>query len=254
MRRTPTPALLAALLPLASLHCSDPERGDSALLDQLERIWAPSGQEQEQLTPPSNCRSVASQRGVRSAGSSGQSSCQFDAETSELECRTALGQRGEISTSEFASLHDFVEAAHSLGKVTSLREVRGQGDQALVTSHDYDELGRLIRSRENRDQGEFVYGFSNFDAAGRPRTAQPSRATLATWGCEAAAYSIEYDDPARRVRQQYEASARCDTPAYSIVQRYDALGSLVQTQRESAEGIETLFEAGAPTTTATICE
>ena len=38
-------ALIALLAPLAALGCSDPGRSDSTLLDELERIWAPSGAE-----------------------------------------------------------------------------------------------------------------------------------------------------------------------------------------------------------------
>src|SRR5262245_44318233 len=113
MRHRPTPALLVFLLPLGTLHCSAPVRGDSALLDELERIWAPSGQ--LELAPvPEGCRSVPEQRSVRVAGASGESSCQFETATSQLSCRTSLGRQGELTTSEFASLGDFVEAAHAL--------------------------------------------------------------------------------------------------------------------------------------------
>jgi len=42
-------------------------------------------------------------------------------------------QAAGLTTSEFASASDFVEGARSLGKVTSLRELRRQGDGIWVT-------------------------------------------------------------------------------------------------------------------------
>jgi hypothetical protein len=223
MRLEPTAALLALLVPLGSLNCSDPERADSTLLGELERVWAPSGQ-LTPLTPlPAHCRAVASQRQVRVAGASGEARCQFDAASAQLACRTALGHDGELTTSEFASSSDFVEAAHALGKVTSLREVRRSGDSRWVTSHEYDELGRLIRSREERAGGDRVYSYRDFDAQGRPRQALPTRDTIYAWGCEVVPFTIEYGDATGTVSYRYAASAACDQPGYSIIEQYDAL-------------------------------
>ena len=251
MRLDPTTALLALLVPLGILHCSDPERSDSTLLDQLERVWAPAGQ----LTAaPEHCRSVGTVRQVRVGGSSGESSCQFDAASSELVCRTALGRDGEITTSEFASPSDFVEAAHTLGKVTSLNELRRNGDSRWLTSHDYDELGRLIRSREEQPGGDRIYTYRDFDAQGRPRQALPTRDTVYSWGCEAAPFTIEYADAAATVSYHYQPSAACDEPGYSIIESYDVLGSRVRVERASADGSETTFEASSPAATQTICD
>lgn len=258
MRLDTTTALLALLVPLGALSCSDPGRSDSSLIDQLERVWAPAGQTEiappELSLPPANCRSVASQRTVRVGAASGESSCQFDATSAELSCRTALGRDGELTTSEFASASDFVEGARSLGKVTSLREVRRQGDVTKVTSHDFDELGRLVRSREQRAEGDVVYTYRDFDAAGRPRQALPTRDTLAAFGCEVAPFSLEYDDAARSVSYRYAASARCDRPGYSVIERYDAFGNRVSVERSSVEGSELTFEAASPASTQTVCD
>jgi hypothetical protein len=197
---------------------------------------------------------VASQRSVRVGAASGESSCRFDAESSALSCRTALGQDGELTTSEFASAYDFVEGGRSLGKVTSVREVRRQGDGTWVTSHEFDELGRLVRSREQRAEGDLVYAYRDFDAAGRPQQAAPTRETLAAWGCEAAPFSIEYDDAARSVSYRYAASARCDRAGYSVIERFDVLGNRVSIERSAVDGSETTFEAGAPSSTQTVCD
>jgi hypothetical protein len=206
------------------------------------------------MPPPANCRSVATQRSVRVGAASGESSCQFDAASAQLSCRTALGQSGELTTSEFASAYDFVEGARSLGKVTSLRELRREGPDTWLTSHEFDELGRLVRSSEQRAEGDVVYMYRDFDDAGRPRQASPTRETLAAWGCEVAAFSIEYDDAARSVSYRYAASARCDRPAYSQIERYDVLGNRVSIERSGADGSELTFEAGSPASTQTVCD
>ena len=258
MRLDTTTALLVLLVPLGSLSCSDPGRSDSSLIDQLERVWAPAGQTElappELAPPPANCRSVATQRSVRVGPASGESSCQFDAASSALSCRTALGHEGELTTSEFASASDFIEAARALGKVTSLRDVRRQGDGTWVTSHDFDELGRLVRSSEQRAEGDAVYAYRDFDASGRPRQATPTRETLDAWGCEVAPFSIEYDDAARSVSYSYAASARCDRAGYRVIEHYDALGNRVSSERTGTEGSETTFEAAAPASTQTVCD
>jgi hypothetical protein len=257
MRLDTTSALLAFLAPLGGLSCSDPGRSDSSLIDQLERVWAPSGQTElapELTPPPANCRSVASQRSVRVGAASGQSSCQFDAASAQLSCRTALGQIGELTTSEFASAFDFVEGARSLGKVTSLRELRRDGDGTWITSHDFDELGRLVRSSEQRAEGDVVYAYRDFDELGRPRQATPTRETIAAWGCEVAPFNVEYDAAARSVSYHYAASARCDRAGYSVIERYDVLGNLVSSERAGADGSETTFEAGSPASTQTVCD
>jgi hypothetical protein len=251
MRHETTTVLLALLVPLASTSCSDPGRSDSTLLDTLERVWAPAGQESA-LPVGANCRSVAVQRSVRVNGASGESSCQFDRASSELACRTGLGRSGELTTSSFASPSDFVEAAHTLGKVTSLRELRRQGDSEWISNHEYDELGRLLRSRERRPEGELVYSYSDYDDAGRPRQALPTRATQQAWDCEAAAIDIEY--AAATVSYHYQPPGGCGTREYSIVEQYDALGNRVRVERSGADGVETTFEASAPLATQTVCD
>ena len=258
MRLETTTALLALLVPLGAPGCSDPGRSDSSLIDQLERVWAPSGQTElappELTPPPANCRTVAAQRSVRAGALSGESNCQFDAASSELSCRTALGARGELTTREFASSADFVEGARTMGKVTSLRELRRDGEGTWITSHDFDELGRLVRSREQRAEGEVVYTYGDFDGAGRPRQATPTRETLAAWGCEVAPFSVEYDDAARSVSYRYAASTRCDRAAHSVIERYDVLGNLVSSERAGTDGSELTFEAGSPASTQTVCD
>jgi hypothetical protein len=253
MRLKPTTALLAFLVPFGALHCSDPGRTDSTLLDSLERVWAPAGEGQQEQTPvPENCRSVAVQRHVRVADTSGEASCLFDGASSQLACRTALGRSGEVTISDFASLSDFVEAGHSLGKITSLRELRRRGDSVWVTNHEYDELGRLVRSREERSEGELVYNYSDFDAAGRPRQALPTRATQQAFGCDAAPMAIEYSTA--RVSYRYQLSGGCGLTDYSVVEHYDVLGNRVRVERTNLEGAETTFEASAPLSTLLVCD
>jgi len=251
MRLETTTALLALLVPLGSLNCSDPGRSDATLLDTLERVWAPAGRESA-LPVTDNCRSVAAQRNVRVGGASGESSCQFDRAGAQLACRTALGRSGEILTSSFASPSDFVEAAHTLGKVTSLREVRRRGDSEWITSHEYDELGRLVRSREQRLGGELIYSYGDFDDAGRPRQALPARATQQAWDCEAAAIDIEYG--ADSVSYHYQPPGGCGLRDYSIVEHYDGSGNPMRIERISADGVETTFKASAPLATQTVCD
>ncbi|MEY2931808.1 MAG: hypothetical protein RL033_2557 [Pseudomonadota bacterium] len=251
MRLRHTPALLAFFGTLGALNCSDPGSSDSSLLVELERIWAPSESVQTDLTPE-NCRNVALQRTVRFGEASGEASCQFDASTAQLSCRTALGRTGEVTTNEFASLSDFIEAGHSPGKVTSLSEVRTLGRREIVTRHEYDELGRLILRREARPEGDIVYTYADFDESGRPRSAQPTPVTLEQWGCSVAPMTIEYGDV--RVRYQYRPAAGCSQSDYSIVERFDVSGNLVQIERFSPAGVETLFEASAPAATQLLCD
>lgn len=184
----------------------------------------------------------------------GESSCQFDAASSQLVCRTALGAEGETTTYDFASSSDFVEAAHTLGKVTSLRELRRDGGNRWLTSHEYDELGRMIRSREEQPGGERVYVYRDFDEQGRPRQALPTRDTLYTWGCEAVPFTIEYADATGTVSYRYQASAACDQLGYSIIEHYDVLANRVRVERASKGGSETTFEASSPLTSQTICD
>jgi hypothetical protein len=243
--------VLALLVALGTLNCSGPERADSTLLDQPEQAWTLAGQ----VTPaPEHCRSVASLRNVRVGGTRAEASCQFDAALSQLVCRTALGRDGESTISDFASASDFVEAAHTLGKVTSLRELRHDGENHWLTSHDYDELGRLIRSREEQAGGDRVYTYRDFDDQGRPRQALPTRDTVYTWGCEAVPFTIEYADTAGTVTYRYQASAACDQIGYSVIEHYDVLAQRVRVERSSAEGRETTFEASPPAVTQTICD
>ncbi len=182
---------------------------------------------------------------------SGEASCQFDASTAQLSCRTALGRTGEITINEFASLSDFIEAGRSPGKVTSLSEVRTLGRREIVTRHEYDELGRLILRREARPEGDIVYTYADFDESGRPRSAQPTPVTLEQWGCSVAPMTIEYGDV--RVRYQYRPAAGCGNE-YSVVERFDGSGNLVQVDRFSPAGVETLFEASAPVASQLLCD
>jgi hypothetical protein len=255
MRLGNTTALLAFLAPLCGLSCSDPGRSDSNLLDELERIWSPSGAEPAEPaidTTPENCRNVAVQRTVRVGQSSGESSCQFDAATSLYSCRTALGAKGEVTSSEFASLADFIEAGRTRGKVTSLREVRTLGKRVIVTRHEYDDLGRLVLRHESRPEGDVVYTYGDYDDAGRPRTGQPTTATLEQWGCSVAPLTIEYGDT--RVRYQYVPATGCNSSPYSLVERFDVTGNLQQIERYSPAGMESLFEADTASATQLLCD
>ena len=252
MRLGHTMALQALLAALGALGCSDPGRSDSSLLDELERLWAPSGAETVADPVPEGCRSVAVQRNVRVGEASGESSCQFDPGASLFSCRTALGSSGEVTTSEFASLSDFIEAGRSRGKVTSLREVRSAGRREIVTRHEYDELGRLVTRHEARPEGDLVYRYGDYDAADRPRSAQPTRATLEQWGCAAAPLTIEYGEDS--VRYRHRPGPGCAGSEYSVVERFDGAGNLRLIERFSPSGVETLFEADAASATQLFCD
>lgn len=250
--RTAALALLAVFGSSAGLSCSDPGRSDSNLLDELERIWAPGSAEPTRDPIPENCRSVAVQRKVRVGEASGESSCEYDPGSSLFSCRTALGASGELTSSEFASLSDFIEAGRSRGKVTSLREVRRLGKREIVTRHEYDELGRLVARHEERPEGDLVYSYADHDDLGRPRSAQPTRTTVEQWGCTAAPMTIEYGE--LRVRYRHRPAASCKLSEYSVVERFDSSGNLTSVERFSPAGVEVTFEASEPLATQLLCD
>jgi hypothetical protein len=97
-----------------------------------------------------------------------------------------------------------------------------------------------------------VYVYGDYDAADRPRSAQPSSATLEQWGCAAAPMTIEYGES--RVRYQYRPAAGCSVSEYSIVESFDPSGNLTSVERFSPAGVELTFEASAPSATQLLCD
>jgi len=245
MRLRHTPALLGLLVPMGTFACSDANIVNPRLVDLIEHNAGPMNSPMTELSAaPEGCRSVASASAVRLGGTTGDMRCNFDEATAQLACRTAAGDLSQTTTSEFASVSDFVEAA-ILGKVTSLREVRQEGGTTSIVSHEFDELGRLVKSSEERALGNVVYSYGDFDALGRPQSAQPNAATRATFGCDAPPLSIEYSDEVGTVAFHHLLPSACGSADFSLVEYYDLLGNRVRVERDGADGSETRFEASA---------
>jgi hypothetical protein len=248
MRLRHTHALLGLLVPMGTFACSDANLVNPKLVDLIEHNASPINSPLTELSAaPEGCRSVASASTVRVGDTTGDMHCNFDEATAQLTCRTAAGDLSQTTTSQFASVSDFVEAAVP-GKVTSLREERLEAGTTNVVSHEFDELGRLSRSRETRAQGTVVYSYADYDVLGRPQSALPSAATLATWTCDAPDLAIEYGDEFGTVAFHHLLPAGCAASDYSVIEYYDSLGNQVCVERDGADGIETRFEAGVAAT------
>jgi hypothetical protein len=248
MRLRHTHALLGLLVPMGTFACSDANLVNPKLVDLIEHNASPINSPIAELSAaPEGCRSVASASAVRVGDTTGDMRCNFDEATAQLTCRTAAGDLSQTTTSQFASISDFVEAA-VLGKVTSLREERLEGGATKVVSHEFDELGRLVRSREEGALGNVVYNYADHDVLGRPQSALPSAATAATWACDAPPLMIEYSDDLGTVVFHHVLPAACEGSDFSVTESYDPLGNRVRIEQDGAEGPETRFEAAALST------
>src|SRR5690606_13809907 len=105
-------------------------------------------------------------------------------------CELSAGSRRISSVTEYASLADFIEAGHTLGKSTSLAETRVENGKTRRTRHRYDELGRLVRSIEAAHDVTTVTAYADYDAQGRPRFAVSTRSGAAD-DCDTWQTSIE---------------------------------------------------------------
>ena len=253
MRLRHTPALLGLLVPMGTFGCSDANLVNPKLVDLIEHNASPMNSPMTELSaPPEGCRSLAAASSVRVGSTTGDMRCNFDEATAQLACRTAAGDLSQTTTSQFASVSDFVEAA-VLGKVTSLREERLQDGATSVVSHEFDELGRLVRSSEERALGNVVYSYGDYDDLGRPQSALPSAATRAAWSCDAPPLAIEYGDEVGTVAFHHLLPGACAGADFSVTEYYDVLGNRVRIERDGAEGLETSFE-GTPLSAQVACE
>jgi hypothetical protein len=253
MRLRHTTALLGLLVPMGTFACSDANLVNPKIVDLIEHNGSPMNSPMTELSPaPEGCRSVASASSVRVGDTAGDMRCNFDEATAQLACRTAAGDLNQMTTSQFASTADFVEAA-ALGKVTSLREERLQDGTTSVVSHEFDELGRLVRSREERALGNVVYQYGDYDVLGRPQSASPSAATRAAWECDAPPLVIEYGDEVGTIAFHHLLPGACQGADFSVIEYYDPLGNRVRIERDGADGLETRFE-GTPLSAQVACE
>jgi len=238
---------------MGTFGCSDANLVNPKLVDLIEHNASPMNSPMTELSaPPEGCRSLAAASSVRVGRTTGDMRCNFDEATAQLACRTAAGDLSQTTTSQFASVSDFVEAA-VLGKVTSLREERLQDGATSVVSHEFDELGRLVRSTEERALGNVVYSYGDYDDLGRPQSALPSAATRAAWSCDAPPLAIEYGDEVGTVAFHHLLPGTCAGADFSVTEFYDLLGNRVRIERDGAEGLETSFE-GTPLSAQVACE
>lgn len=202
---------------------------------------------------PAGCRSFATLGSVDVGRQTGELRCAFDAASSEHRCEmTADGERLS-SVTEYASVADFIEAGHTVGKATSLGETRVENGKASRTSHHYDELGRLLRSIEEAPARRTVIAYADYDAQGRPQ-----RALARSTGdddCGAWVTQIEYSDAARSVarRSRPEHPERCGFTESTLVERYDGAGNRVQIDTADGAGVARSYVARGASASARVC-
>lgn len=206
--------------------------------------------------PPdaAGCRSFATLGSVDVGRQTGELSCAFDAASAEHRCEMTAGSERVSSVTEYASLADFVEAGHTVGKATSLGETRVENGKTIRTSHHYDELGRLVRSVEETPARRTVIAYAEYDAQGRPQRAL-ARSTGADDDCGAWITQIEYSDAARSVarRSRPEHPELCGFSESTLVERYDGAGNRVQIDAADGAGVARSFVARSTSASARIC-
>jgi hypothetical protein len=203
---------------------------------------------------PAGCRSFATLGSVDVGRQKGELRCTFDTASSEQRCEMTVAGERSSSVTEYASLADFVEAGHTVGKATSLGETRIEDGTTSRTSHHYDELGRLVRSIEETQARRTVIAYADYDVEGRPRRAL-ARSSGADDDCGAWVTQIEYSDAARSVarRSRPEHPERCGFAESTLVERYDGAGNRVQVDVADGTGIARSFVAHGTSASARIC-
>lgn len=249
-----TTSLRAVLASLATLHCSSAELGGASGGGSLGLVDVTPAAFTDAASAAEGCRNLPGSESVRLGAVSGSASCRFDKGTVALNCQLSAGSLSKSTSSQYASVEDFVEAGRTLGKITSLREVETTNAGERVTSHAYDELGRLARSTQTDARGSRMYRYGSYDDEGRPHSALPDTATLAAAPCDAPALAIDYDDELGRVLFHYQPGAECFEPDFRVLEQYDALGNLLRVERQSEAARETTFEAGIAGDVQAICE
>jgi hypothetical protein len=236
----PTRALSVFFLALTTLHCADADT-------------AASTRAQVQ-TDPDECRSFAATGNVRLQDLPAQLACSFDASSSRRECNLAAAGVSVRTAEDYASAADFVEAGHHMGKLTSLSETRTENGKTGRTTHQYDELGRVVRSIEERSGATIVHAYADYDAVGRPRQAT-LRSINPDDECAELSESIEYAEPGRTVSRRFHPvnAARCGFAQRTVVEHYDARGNQLSIDEADGAGVSTRFEAMRAATTQRVC-
>lgn len=241
MKHSPSRRLSLAFALLVLLSCRGPELGDAGSSSGLG-------------SDPEGCRSFATLGSVDVGAGAGELRCGFDEQTAEQHCEWSAGGERVASVTEFASTADFVEAGHTLGKLTSLGETLVENGRTRNIRHRYDELGRLVRSLELAPDRSRVTAYADYDGQGRPR-----RATEETSGaadeCGVWLLSIEYADAARTVsrRARPRDPGRCGFSERTMVERFDGAGNRVSFVAADGAGVRDSFVARHAASTARVC-
>jgi hypothetical protein len=264
MRRSiPTRALIVFVLPLLTWHCSDAgvarEPGDVAegSDDSAEQgsDLDPSGVAVEYAGATADvdaCRSFTASAVLDVGLDRGSLECSFDTTTLRHACNQGIAGSSLTTTRTYASVADFVEAGRHIGKVTSLDEVRSAAGQVVRLSHYYDELGRLVRSVEERPLGDVIHRYRDYDDAGRPRQELASGVEIDGSACASLAVGIVYDDALGTVVKSYQAAQGCDFPVRRQLELYDAVGNPLRIEVDQGSGPETRLQA-TPSALQSVC-
>ena len=201
------------------------------------------------------CRTYAAAGSVRWGGMGGDISCDFDAASHRHECRLAAGDSTLVSSAEYESVADFVEAGHFIGKVTSLSETRTKDGAVQRLIHHYDELGRLVRRVEDDSGRTIVHTYADYDASGRPRRARLGSPTASDTDCSALAVSIAYSDVEGTVSRRFRPinAEHCGFAERTRVEYYDRGGNPLSIDEADGSGVATRFEAGPGAQTRQVC-
>ncbi len=206
-------------------------------------------------TDPEGCRSFAALGSVRVAEALGDLACSFDPATRRHACKISAGETLVSTSAEYASTADFVEAGRYMAKVTSLHETRSEDGVVSFTTHHYDELGRLLRSRQERAGSLTLTTYTQYDDVGRPQRAVSSTPSQSEGGCAEVLVSIQYADRERTVsrRSRPADGSRCGFTERTSVEHYDGAGNRVSLEEAYGSGVATLYETGRGTKTDRVC-
>jgi hypothetical protein len=184
----------------------------------------------------------------------GELQCRFDLASAEHRCELSLPGASSSTVTEYASLADFVEAGHTLGKRTSLTETRIEKGRTHRLSHGYDELGRLVRSIDDSPGQTVVTRYFDHDAHGRPRRAS-SEAGGSEGGCSEWLETIDYAEERATVSRRSRARdpERCGFGERTLVERYDGAGNRIATISADGAGVAASFATRHPSAAERLC-
>lgn len=207
------------------------------------------------VSADAECRSYAAAGSVRWGGVGGDISCDFDASSHRHECRLAAGTTTVVTSSEYESVADFVEAGRYMGKVTSLSETRSENGVVQRLSHHYDEMGRLVRTIEDDGGRTIVHAYADYDAHGRPRRARLSGPTPGEVDCSALQVSIEYADGEGTVSRRFRPlhSEECGFAEQTTIEYYDVRGNRIGIDQSDGRGVATVYDARRGGSTREVC-